>query len=484
MPVTEIDWDNMFDSYPYSKEYTKEQEDAISTLMLLCGTSLEMDYYYQSGAVLGMTAGALRRYFDYDDFVEVVGCRDSELEDWEDIIYEELGNGRPVLHNASWGHAFIVDGYNNGYFHVNWGWGGGKLIEGELWTESYYLLTDIGYDNYNYAVIGIQPSKAHAYAVLDEGKVTLYYDQEIDNRQGMVIPHVSTCYDITEEIREKITECVIDKSYSNIKSRNLEGFFAGCTALKSIRGIENLITDNVMDMSRMFDGCSALTSLDVSGFKTDNVTNMFRMFSGCSGLTSLDVSGFKTDKVRDMGEMFKGCSGLTSLDVSGFKTDKVRDMGEMFDGCSGLTSLDVSGFKTDNVTSMSGMFDFSSLTTIYASEGWNTANVDYQYADMFVCCYNLVGGAGTKYSINHTGLDYAHIDGGPDNPGYLTYKAPSQKQKKGDVNGDGKVNGTDIQTVINVIVDEDYVEEADVNNDNKVNGTDIQEIINIIVEEE
>lgn len=54
----------------------------------------------------------------------------------------------------------------------------------------------------------------------------------------------------------------------------------------------------------------------------------------------------------------------------------------------------------------------------------------------------------------------------------------------GDVNGDNKVNGTDIQSVINVIVDEDYVEEADVNKDNKVNGTDIQEIINIIVNEE
>ena len=57
-------------------------------------------------------------------------------------------------------------------------------------------------------------------------------------------------------------------------------------------------------------------------------------------------------------------------------------------------------------------------------------------------------------------------------------------KKSADVNNDGKVNGTDIQTVINVIVDEDYVEKADVNKDNKVNGTDIQEIINIIVEEE
>ena len=60
----------------------------------------------------------------------------------------------------------------------------------------------------------------------------------------------------------------------------------------------------------------------------------------------------------------------------------------------------------------------------------------------------------------------------------------SSDETIGDVNGDNKVNGTDIQAVINVIVDEEYTEEADINKDNKVNGTDIQEIINIIVEEE
>ena len=63
-----------------------------------------------------------------------------------------------------------------------------------------------------------------------------------------------------------------------------------------------------------------------------------------------------------------------------------------------------------------------------------------------------------------------------------TVTGASQK-KSADVNSDGKVNGTDIQAVINVIVDEDYVEKADVNKDNKVNGTDIQEIINYIIDE-
>ena len=52
---------------------------------------------------------------------------------------------------------------------------------------------------------------------------------------------------------------------------------------------------------------------------------------------------------------------------------------------------------------------------------------------------------------------------------------------KGDVNGDGKVNGADIQEVINVIVDGVFDKKADINEDGKVNGADIQEIINIIV---
>jgi arabinan endo-1,5-alpha-L-arabinosidase len=55
---------------------------------------------------------------------------------------------------------------------------------------------------------------------------------------------------------------------------------------------------------------------------------------------------------------------------------------------------------------------------------------------------------------------------------------------RGDVNGDGVVNGTDIQAVINFIVIGEYDKKADVNEDGKVNGTDIQEIINIIVNAE
>ena len=69
---------------------------------------------------------------------------------------------------------------------------------------------------------------------------------------------------------------------------------------------------------------------------------------------------------------------------------------------------------------------------------------------------------------------------------YLTNNSDYSREEypiaiEGDVNGDGIVNGTDIQAVINFIVAGEFDENADVNKDGKVNGTDIQEIINIIV---
>ena len=63
----------------------------------------------------------------------------------------------------------------------------------------------------------------------------------------------------------------------------------------------------------------------------------------------------------------------------------------------------------------------------------------------------------------------------------MSAMAQSGNLMRGDVNGDGTVNGTDIQAIINVVVAGQYEEKYDLNRDLKVNGTDIQEVINIIV---
>ena len=63
------------------------------------------------------------------------------------------------------------------------------------------------------------------------------------------------------------------------------------------------------------------------------------------------------------------------------------------------------------------------------------------------------------------------------------YSITGKKAVQGDINLDDKVNGSDIQAIINLIVAEEYQKEADINGDGKVNGSDIQAIINIIIQE-
>ena len=116
---------------------------------------------------------------------------------------------------------------------------------------------------------------------------------------------------------------------------------------------------------------------------------------------------------------------------------------------SGLTSLDLSCFNTARVTNMVNMFyNTSKLVTIYASNGWSTAAVTSSNG-MFLYCTSLVGGMGTTYDENHIDKTYAHIDGGPSNPGYFTEKVDFVR---GDVNGDYAVTIADVSALIDYLL--------------------------------
>ena len=182
--------------------------------------------------------------------------------------------------------------------------------------------------------------------------------------------------------------------------------------------LSNFDTSSVTDMSTMFYAINA-TSIDISGFDTSNVTDMSHMFANSSA-TSLDLSSFNTSNVTNMFEMFAYCS-VTNLDLSGFDTSNVTDMESMFYTTSAI-ELDLSSFDTSKVTNMNAMFSESAnLSTIYVSERFVTTSVTTG-GSMFFRCNNLVGSAGTTYSASKSDYTYAHIDGGPSNPGYFTAK--------------------------------------------------------------
>ena len=119
------------------------------------------------------------------------------------------------------------------------------------------------------------------------------------------------------------------------------GLFQDFWMLVSIEGLDRLDTSKVTSMYAMFSGCSALTSLDLSGFDTSNVVDFAWMFDKCSGLTALDLSGFDTSNGTLFGLMFSDCIRLRELDLSGFDTSNALVMAGMFFDCERLERLTV-----------------------------------------------------------------------------------------------------------------------------------------------
>ncbi len=284
------------------------------------------------------------------------------------------------------------------------------------------------------------------YVVIKDGIATFYFDTDKSTHEG-ALP-IQSAYDDSnwpEDTRNSVTKVVFDASFKECTPTSCDYWFYEFINLTEISGMkENLNTSNVESMVRMFAGCSSLTTLDVSGFDTKNVTNMGSMFYWCLRLTTLDVSNFNTENVTNMYHMFCWCVDLTTVDVSNFNTTNVTNMNSMFYQCS-LTTLDVSGFDTQNVKSMENMFGCcdiltldlsnfntanvknmrymfggcSSLEAIFVGDGWSTAAVTSS-SDMFTGCRSLYGSKGTAYNADIADATYAKIDGGKDDPGYLT----------------------------------------------------------------
>ena len=128
---TPIYWELMRDTYNCNDEHEHDAADtAVANLVLYCGQAVKMGYGASSGAVTSRSRDIFVNYFGYDDCAYWGGRGDYYIDEWFDMLYDELDAGYPVLysgHSSGGGHAFVLDGFDgDNLFHVNWGWGGGS----------------------------------------------------------------------------------------------------------------------------------------------------------------------------------------------------------------------------------------------------------------------------------------------------------------------------------------------------------------------
>lgn len=140
--------------------------DGVARLMADLGVAVEMQYKKDgSGAYIGNLITAMQKYYGYSKLTYLASIDDMEAEAWNAKLRGEIDANRPILYSASdasaGGHSFIIDGYKDESFSVNWGWGGycnGFYQIGALNPESAGKPTGDKYNVGQSAVFGMQPS--------------------------------------------------------------------------------------------------------------------------------------------------------------------------------------------------------------------------------------------------------------------------------------------------------------------------------------
>ena len=215
--------------------------------------------------------------------------------------------------------------------------------------------------------------------------------ENLDFKNIVIANNEPTVKDVCTRLgidKRTIKSVIFDKSFNEYALTSLKGFFKECGNLETISGLDYLNTENVTDMSDMFNNCTNLPSLDLSKFNTAKVTIMYNMFKNCKKLSSLTLSNFNTENVTDMSYMFSGCQKLSSLTLSNFNTAKVTNMSSMFSDCQELSSLNLSNFNTAKVTNMSCMFYKCQKLPSLDLSNFNTAKVK-DMSSMFYGCKKL-----------------------------------------------------------------------------------------------
>ena len=128
LPGTRVDTHLILNDYD-TEAATPEAIDAVARLSLYCGMAAEMNWgLKESGASVYRLAEPLKRAFGCG-FVHYADSYQYEPREWVKMVADEVRAGRPVFYAGYTqfmeGHAFVVDGIDaEGFFHVNWGYGG------------------------------------------------------------------------------------------------------------------------------------------------------------------------------------------------------------------------------------------------------------------------------------------------------------------------------------------------------------------------
>ena len=138
--------------------------------------------------------------------------------------------------------------------------------------------------------------------------------------------------------------------FQTVNGTGFAGLFSKCSSIQNL-DLSSFNFTNATTLGAMFSDCTNLESviLPPAGAKADGVYNVFR---NCSKLTTITwgSSGYITN--GDCSRMFEGCTNLTRVDLSKFNV-YCKYGSYMFNGCSNLQHINLGMFSPRGMGSLS-----------------------------------------------------------------------------------------------------------------------------------
>lgn len=268
----------------------------------------------------------------------------------------------------------------------NWNWDNAKVYDMSYVFALCHALSSIDLSNWNTSnVTTMYCMFNQCYPLTSVDGISNWNTSKLEHTTGMFLE----CTGLTS----------VDVSNWDTSSLiNIDYMFAGCTSLTSI-DVFNINTEKILRVDSVFKDtkCSVY---DVSKWNTSSCNTFANMFLNCEnveeiiGLDKLDTSNGKK-----FGGMFQGCSKLTSLDLSHF------DMRSMDD------SYSVSGSGEGDNATLDMLKDLTSLEVLKLGENCNlrdnsglpNPSTGYWYSETSAIRYsaeNIPNGVSDTYLAN------------------------------------------------------------------------------------
>lgn len=143
-----LNFSAMTNSYSSSTTSYSGANKAVADLMYLVARLNDTDFDIDgSGAWEYTSAENMMDYLDYDKTMEYVERDKFSSTDWDNMMYAEMSAKRPVIYTGrdadrNVGHAFLLTGYKDSKYYINWGWGGS--------SNGYFALSACNVNNRKY----------------------------------------------------------------------------------------------------------------------------------------------------------------------------------------------------------------------------------------------------------------------------------------------------------------------------------------------